>query len=65
MDGIDKEDVVCCFCGKRIKYYQALSLSIRSLSDEDEVQNMFAHRLCLRNNIINTIPIHPNFEPEK
>ena len=65
MDGIDEENIICCFCGKQEKYCEALSLSIKALGDEAEVQNLFSHRACLRKNIIDSIPLHPNFETQR
>ena len=64
MAGINEEKLVCCFCGKSVVYSEALLLSIRSTRNEEEVQNMFAHRTCLRKHIIKNMPLHPDFEPE-
>jgi hypothetical protein len=59
------ESVVCCFCGKSLPIGQAVLLVAYPRHGEDETQNLYSHKACLRARLHPSVPVHPDlFEDE-
>jgi hypothetical protein len=63
MDGQanNKEEVICCFCGKNLPISEAAILSIQPNILQDECQQFFCHRFHVVDLIDKSIPLHPEF----
>jgi len=60
MDGKNKNNVICCFCGKSMPLNKAVKLIIYPKSGGDETQQLFCHRKCILLAIDKSIPLHPD-----
>jgi hypothetical protein len=61
MDGSKKDNFVeCCFCDLKLPKKEAVLLRVFPEIDNDESQDVFTHKKCLRERIKTTIPLHPD-----
>jgi len=62
MDGLlNRDKVVCCFCGDSLLITKAIVLNIQASIHSDEVQSLFCHKHHLVELINKSIPLHPVF----
>lgn len=39
-------DVICCFCGKELKYESSVLINFTLANSQEEYQNLFSHIDC-------------------
>ena len=62
MDGIlNKNEVICCFCGRSLLITKAAVLNIQPNIQSNENQCLFCHKYHLVQLIDKSIPLHPDF----
>jgi hypothetical protein len=60
MDSNKERMVVCCFCGDSLELKEAVRLIVYPLIDQDESQELFAHREHLVAKLYPSVPLHPD-----
>jgi len=60
MDGNKEQMVVCCFCGDSLELKEAVRIIVYPLIDQDESQELFAHREHLVEKLYPSVPLHPD-----
>lgn len=60
MVGIKNEGLMCCFCGNEINRHELVELTISSINEKDEQQQLFCHKKCLLSKIHPIVPLHPD-----
>jgi hypothetical protein len=61
MDGLlNKNEVICCFCGKSLSITKAVVLNIQPNIQSDEFQSLFCHKYHLVELINKSTPLHPD-----
>lgn len=55
--------VTCCFCGQELEMAKAVQIVVYPNQD-DESQNLFAHKECINKVLHPSVPRHPDLLPD-
>ncbi|MEZ4909181.1 MAG: hypothetical protein R2771_16410 [Saprospiraceae bacterium] len=65
MDGkLNKNKVICCFCGETLELEKAVILNIKPSINSDEYQNLFSHKNHFLEKLDKNVILHPDFFDE-
>jgi hypothetical protein len=53
------QEVMCCFCGSSLSFYDAVQLRIMIDRYSDELQTLFTHKDCLNQQLHKSVVRHP------
>ena len=56
---VDKDRVICCFCGKSLDIDSSVQIVVFPTKMRDESQVLYCHSFCLCKRLYSDIPIHP------
>lgn len=56
--------VCCCFCGKSLRYADAVLLVASTEEMGQEKQKIFAHKKCLAKVLHSSVPLHPDLSDQ-
>lgn len=62
MDGLlNKNEVVCCFCGNSLSIEEAVILNVQPNIESEESQTLFSHKEHFIKALDKTIMLYPDF----